>query len=165
MTEGMGNTGPLADLDVSAMELDPYPPNDLSSPRTQHSMKKQSDVPPASVLGQFSFAPATQTTVVTTTTTTTTKFPPILMPPPRRIRHLDSKQYPLANTPTPLALRNLTFQVDGKKTNFTEADDATLALAQVCTSLSCRAKYRVARLICVSSFTKRQDDSNRQMDL
>jgi F-box and WD-40 domain protein CDC4 len=82
------------------------------------------------LVGQFSFAPATQTTVVTTTTTTTTKFPPILMQQPRWLHDVDLKQYPLAGSPTPASLRKIQFQIGGKQTIFQEADDATLALEQ-----------------------------------
>ena len=123
---------PLQNIDAGAMDIGPHtsthPP--LSNSQ-QESTKHEEEISTGPILGQLSFAPATQTTVVTTTTTTTTKFPPILMPPPRRTRHLDSKQFPLANTPTPPSLRNITFEVDGKKTRFSEADDATLALEQV----------------------------------
>ncbi|KAL2428373.1 Cell division control protein 4 [Exophiala dermatitidis] len=89
------------------------------------------DVEPNSVLGQFSFAPATQTTVVTTTTTTTTKFPPLLMRPPRRMQELDPKQYPLAAAPTPAHLRQIHFEIGGKQTIFREAEDTTVALEQL----------------------------------
>ena len=83
------------------------------------------------LLGQFSFAPATQTTVVTTTTTTTTKFPPFLMRPPRRMQDLDVKQYPLAASPTPASLKKIHFEIGGKQTVFREAEDTTLALEQL----------------------------------
>jgi F-box and WD-40 domain protein CDC4 len=85
----------------------------------------------SSTLAQFSFAPATQTTVVTTTTTTTTKFPPIIMRAPRRIRDIDPKRFPLAATPTPPSLRKLCFNVAGKPSVFTEAEDANSALERV----------------------------------
>ncbi|ETI20318.1 hypothetical protein G647_08352 [Cladophialophora carrionii CBS 160.54] len=82
------------------------------------------------LLGQFSFAPATQTTVVTTTTTTTTKFPPLRMRQPRRMQDLDLKQYPLAATPTPPSLKKIHFEIGGKQSIFHEAEDTTLALEQ-----------------------------------
>lgn len=85
---------------------------------------------PATV-GQFSFSPAIQTTVVTTTTRTTTTFPPLLMRPPKQGSQLDPKSYPLAATPTPSSLRNISFQIDGKSTTFREAADATVALEQL----------------------------------
>lgn len=85
----------------------------------------------SSTLGQFSFAPATQTTVVTTTTTTTTKFPPFVMRAARSMQDLDPKVYPLAKTSTPAALRTIQFDLAGKPTLFREAADATVAFEQV----------------------------------
>lgn len=81
-----------------------------------------------STVGQFSFAPATQTTVVTTTTTTTTRFPPFVVRAPRRMQDLDPKLYPLASTPTPPSLRKICFDFGGKQTIFKEAEDATVAI-------------------------------------
>jgi hypothetical protein len=75
-------------------------------------------------LGQFYFAPATQTTVVTTTTTTTTSFPPLVMKQPNRLRGLDPKQYPLAGSPTPQSLRKICFEMGGRRAVFNEAADA-----------------------------------------
>ena len=89
------------------------------------------DVDRNALLGQLSFAPTTQTTVVTTTTTTTTKFPPFLMRPPRQMRELDLKQYPLAGSPTPASLREIHFEIGGRQTIFSEAEDTSLALEQV----------------------------------
>lgn len=82
-------------------------------------------------LGQFSFGPATQTTVVTTTTTTTTKFPPLVMPNPQHATDLDPKHYPLAASPTPAALRNFGFSLDGKSVVFREASDTVAELEQI----------------------------------
>lgn len=82
-------------------------------------------------LGQFSYAPATQTTVVTTTTTTTTKFPPLMVKAPRHLHELDLKQYPLASTPTPQSIKKLRFDVDGRPTMFQEADDTLETLEKV----------------------------------
>ncbi|KAL8653203.1 MAG: hypothetical protein Q9210_002245 [Variospora velana] len=79
---------------------------------------------PNDVLGQFSFAPATQTTVVTTTTTTTTNFPPLVIKEPRNVRDLDPVQYPLANLRTPESLKSLHFIVGDQNAVFREADDA-----------------------------------------
>lgn len=92
---------------------------------------RRGSVDPSASVGQFSFAPATQTTVVTTTTTTTTKFPPFVMRPPRRTHELDPKHYPLAATPTPASLRNFRFLVDGKATVFREYEDTSIALEEV----------------------------------
>ena len=92
---------------------------------------ESSQMDSSSTLGQFSFAPAIQTTVVTTTTRTTTKFPPFVMRAPRSIHDLDPKLYPLATTSTPASLRTIRFELDGKPTVFREAEDATFALEQV----------------------------------
>ncbi|KAI9770438.1 MAG: SCF ubiquitin ligase complex subunit cdc4 [Geoglossum simile] len=85
---------------------------------------------PFATLGQFSYAPATQTTVVTTTTTTTTSFPPLLLKPPRNLNELDPKQYPLASTPTPSSIRRFCFNLEGTPTHFREADDASKSLQE-----------------------------------
>ncbi|OAL36723.1 hypothetical protein AYO20_04055 [Fonsecaea nubica] len=98
-----------------------------SKDNAAHARTVESDT----LLGQFSFAPATQTTVVTTTTTTTTKFPPFIMRPLRRTKDLDLKQYPLAASPTPASLKKIHFEIGGKHTIFREAEDTTLALEQL----------------------------------
>ncbi|OQV03310.1 WD domain-containing protein [Cladophialophora immunda] len=97
-----------------------------SKDNSGHARTMDSD----SLLGQFSFAPATQTTVVTTTTTTTTNFPPFIIRPVRRTKDLDLKQYPLAASPTPAGLKKIHFEIGGKHTIFREAEDTTLALEQ-----------------------------------
>lgn len=83
------------------------------------------------MLGQFSFAPATQTTVVTTTTTTTTSFPPLLMKGPHHLRELDPKLYPLASSPTPLSIKRLCFDIGGRPAFFHEADNALETFQEV----------------------------------
>jgi len=82
-------------------------------------------------LGQLSYAPATQTTVVTTTTTTTTSFPPLLLKAPRHLYDRDPKQYPLAAASTPDAIKNFSFDIDGKPICFQETDDLDGSLLQV----------------------------------
>lgn len=86
-------------------------------------------------MGQFSFAPATQTTVVTTTTTTTTSFPPLVIKPPRAANDLDPKLYPLASSPTPASLRNIKFDLGGKSVVFNEPEDTAGAVHEVCHSV------------------------------
>ena len=109
-----------------------FPPTRPTSRGKQlYTVQEYPHVDSSSTLGQFSFAPATQTTVVTTTTTTTTKFPPFVMRNSRRIQELDPKLYPLAATPTPASLRNICFNLGGKPTLFTEAEDAHLTLKEV----------------------------------
>lgn len=86
---------------------------------------------PYTTVGQFSYAPTTQTTVVTTTTTTTTTFPPLVMKPPRQLNELDPKEYPLASVPTPSILKRFCFDVNGKPTYFREEDNAEDSIRQV----------------------------------
>lgn len=88
-------------------------------------------VGPSPSIGQFSFAPATRTTVVTTTTTTTTNFPPLTLNPPRSSRKPNPKLYPLAACPTPSALRNFQFELDGQSVIFNEPEDTDAALKDV----------------------------------
>ena len=102
--------------------------------KQKESLQPLEGIRPDDVLGQFSYAPATQTTVVTTTTTTTTNFPPILMKAPQHLFDLDPKLYPLASSPTPTSIKKLRFDVDGTPTLFQEADNTLETLEKVCTS-------------------------------
>lgn len=122
-------------------ELEPVLPtqSDATSPTMSKSQTTQKGalqplegIRPDDVLGQFSYAPATQTTVVTTTTTTTTNFPPIMMKAPQHLYDLDPKLYPLASSPTPTSIKRLCFDVDGTPTLFQEADDTLETLEKVC---------------------------------
>ena len=97
------------------------------------------------VLGQFSYAPATQTTVVTTTTTTTTSFPPLVVKAPNHLHDLDRMSYPLAALPTPAVLRRLKFDVGGRSTIFQETTDAADALQKVCSLIRSQATTSVSR--------------------
>ena len=99
------------------------------------------DVEPGAALGQFAFAPATQTTTVTTTTVTTTKFPPFLMRPPKRKRELDHKAYPLAAAATPAELKEISFWVDGLMATFKEAEDPDLTIQEVSKSFRSNLLY------------------------
>ena len=103
----------------------------------KEALQPLEDIRSEDVLGQFSYAPATQTTVVTTTTTTTTNFPPIMMKAPQHLYDLDPKLYPLASSPTPTAIRKLCFDVDGTPTLFQEADDTLETLEKVCEPIRC----------------------------
>lgn len=87
--------------------------------------------PSNTAIGQFTFAPTTRTTVVTTTTTTTTSFPPLTINPPRAVKDLDTRQYPLASSPTPAALRNLKFKIGDKSIIFNEPEDTANTAAEV----------------------------------
>ncbi|CAJ0764567.1 11491_t:CDS:10 [Entrophospora sp. SA101] len=71
----------------------------------------------------ISLAPTTTTTVVTTTTTTTTSFPPLLLNPPPLPKHLDPKEYPLADTPTPPVLKRFCFDLNGQPAYIREHED------------------------------------------
>lgn len=93
--------------------------------------KAEGYLPSNSTIGQFSFAPTTQTTVVTTTTTTTTNFPPFVMPAPQGPQMLDPKLYPLASTPTPESIRDIRFTIGGKSIIFNEPEDTFSALDEV----------------------------------
>lgn len=109
-------------------------PNSSKSTRRREVEKHRevtTTVGPTPSMGQFSFAPATRTTVVTTTTTTTTNFPPLIFNPPRSARELNPKLYPLASYPTPSALRNFKFELDGQSVVFNEPEDTDAALHEV----------------------------------
>ncbi|OJD13698.1 hypothetical protein AJ78_05878 [Emergomyces pasteurianus Ep9510] len=82
-------------------------------------------LPSNSSVGQFSFAPATQTTVITTTTTTTTNFPPLVMKGPGSSNLLDPKVYPLAATPTPDSIRDIHFDLGGASIIFNESKNSS----------------------------------------
>ncbi|KAJ3067407.1 hypothetical protein HK102_007419, partial [Quaeritorhiza haematococci] len=60
--------------------------------------------------------------VVTTTTTTLHEFPPLRLAPPPLPKPLDPNVYPLANTPTPPALKKFCFDLDGVPTQFKELE-------------------------------------------
>ncbi|KIX96603.1 uncharacterized protein Z520_07869 [Fonsecaea multimorphosa CBS 102226] len=126
MDEDMVDTGPRG-RHRSVLRGTELGQRQRSKDNLGHARMMESD----SLLGQFSFAPATQTTVVTTTTTTTTKFPPFIIRPLRRTKDLDLKQYPLAASPTPAGLKKIHFEIGGKHTIFREAEDTTLALEQL----------------------------------
>ena len=99
--------------------------------QTQQVVRQGQPLAPYSTVGQFSYAPTTQTTVVTTTTTTTTHFPVLRMGPPRNLNELDPKQYPLATLPTPQSLKRFCFDIEGRPTYFREADDPEQAVKDV----------------------------------
>jgi hypothetical protein len=87
--------------------------------------------PAGMVLGEFSFAPTTETTVYTTKVVKTINFPPLVMKGPKHLHDLDPKMYPLAASPTPSALKKFCFDVDGKPTVFREAQNPEAALQEV----------------------------------
>ncbi|KAF2178332.1 WD repeat-containing protein pop1 [Zopfia rhizophila CBS 207.26] len=85
---------------------------------------------PYATLGQLSYAPATHTTVVTTTTTTTTSFPPMFINAPRNLKDRNTKEYPLAHSPAPEAIRRFRFDFGGTQTCFEEANDVEESLQE-----------------------------------
>ena len=115
------------------------PPSNMSNdPFRAREVLKEMPAPPddakrsqSMVLGQLSYAPATQTTVVTTTTTTTTSFPPLIMKAPKHLNDLDPKLYPLAGSPTPASMRRFQFNAGGRTVLFEEAKDSTKILREV----------------------------------
>ncbi|KAG0198887.1 SCF ubiquitin ligase complex subunit cdc4 [Mortierella sp. GBA30] len=79
----------------------------------------------------FSLAPTTTTTVVTTTTTTSTEYPPLYFKPPPIPAHLDPKIFPLADTPTPPALKKFCFDLNGQPTFFRENQENEQTMGQL----------------------------------
>lgn len=61
---------------------------------------------------QFEIAQCVETKTVTTTTTTKRSFPPLFVRQPRPLETLDTKEYPLAQGPTPLDLRKFTLDLN-----------------------------------------------------
>lgn len=116
------STGPLPPSPVPGKEYSAEVGISLSSIQQVHDGSKDD------IFGQFTFAPATQTTVVTTTTTTTTSFPPLMIKAPHHLHELDSKLYPLASSPTPKSIKRFCFDLGGKPTYFNEAENASQAL-------------------------------------
>lgn len=95
---------------------------------TLSSVQQVHDGSKDDIFGQFTFAPATQTTVVTTTTTTTTSFPPLMIKAPHHLHELDPKLYPLASSPTPKSIKRFCFDIGGQPTYFNEAENTSHAL-------------------------------------
>lgn len=95
-----------------------------------HREANASSLDQYAVLGQFSYAPATQTTVVTTTTTTTTSFPPLILKAPRYLHERDPKQYPLAASPTPAQIKRFSLKFNDVPAFYREADDANNGLLE-----------------------------------
>ncbi|KAG0367239.1 hypothetical protein BGZ54_004196, partial [Gamsiella multidivaricata] len=96
-----------------------------SSSSTAPSHRRQS------ISTTFSLAPMTTTTVVTTTTTTSTEYPPLYFKPPPIPAHLDPKIFPLADTPTPPALKKFCFDLNGQPTFFRENQENEQTMGQL----------------------------------
>ncbi|KAF8951502.1 SCF ubiquitin ligase complex subunit cdc4, partial [Entomortierella lignicola] len=97
----------------------------ISSSSTTPSQRRQ----PTSTT--FSLAPMTTTTIVTTTTTTSTEYPPLYFKPPPIPAHLDPKIFPLADTPTPPALKKFCFDLNGQPTFFRENQEGEQTMGQL----------------------------------
>lgn len=54
-----------------------------------------------------------------------------MIKPPRAVKDLDTRQYPLASSPTPAALRNLKFKIGDRSVVFNEPEDSTNAVHEV----------------------------------
>lgn len=119
-------TAPKATFASSSLGTCHDPSSVIEASNQQASLPSSHDM-----LGQFSFAPATQTTIVTTTTTTTTSFPPLLIKGAHHLRDLDPKLYPLAASPTPLSIKRLCFDIGGRPAFFHEADNALETFQEV----------------------------------
>ncbi|MCJ1443683.1 MAG: SCF ubiquitin ligase complex subunit cdc4 [Stictis urceolatum] len=115
------------ELLVDAIMNDPFEQNTVASRPEQMEKEQGLDT----ILGEFSFAPTTETTVYTTKVVKTINFPPLIMKGPKHLHDLDPKLYPLAASPTPSALKNFCFDVGGKPTMFREAEYPDLTLQEV----------------------------------
>ena len=131
-------SAPISTSQLFSTSLDSHTSKTMMAMPTQEGNPIQEEdeeappaLPPNSTVAQLSYAPATQTTVVTTTTTTTTSFPPLVMRAPRHLHELDPKLYPLASSPTPQRLRDVSFIYNGMSTRFHESDDASRTWQQV----------------------------------
>lgn len=61
---------------------------------------------------KFEVAECIETKTITTTTTTKRSYPPLFVREPRSLATLDSKEYPLAQKPTPPELAKFSFDLD-----------------------------------------------------
>ncbi|EEP80561.1 cell division control protein 4 [Uncinocarpus reesii 1704] len=136
-------------------ERSEYQVNSSSFDRASCNETSEDDSRSEPTVGQFSFAPATQTTIVTTTTTTTTSFPPLVMKAPRPLDGLDPKHYPLASSETPLSLRDIKFNLNGQSIVFHESDHAASTLTEQQEALS--ASDGVIRSVAIANPLPRSD--------
>ncbi|KAG0022472.1 SCF ubiquitin ligase complex subunit cdc4 [Entomortierella chlamydospora] len=109
-------------------------PSDRQPSRSRTSSSSSSTTPShrrQPISTTFSLAPMTTTTVVTTTTTTSTEYPPLYFKPPPIPAHLDPKIFPLADTPTPPALKKFCFDLNGQPTFFRENQEGEHTMGQL----------------------------------
>ncbi|KAF2431640.1 WD40 repeat-like protein [Tothia fuscella] len=126
-TSTLAPPSPDADIqfdlpDDGIMADSPTSQPQLSHTNTKRPTSSTTSLGQFAALGQLSYAPATQTTVITTTTTTTTQFPPLILREPKNLSDRDPKKYPLAASPTPAALKDFCFDVDGMPAYFHEEE-------------------------------------------
>ncbi|KAI0133879.1 hypothetical protein BJ170DRAFT_716036 [Xylariales sp. AK1849] len=96
------------------------PPNSLSQPRSRPRSSQttvsvnwdEADPLSSHPRMKFEVAECIETKTITTTTTTKRSYPPLFVREPKPLLSLDSKEYPLAQKPTPPELANFTFDVD-----------------------------------------------------
>lgn len=86
---------------------------------------------------QYEIAECVETRTVTTTTTTKRSFPPLFIRQPRPLEALDTKEYPLAQGPTPPDLRKFTLDLNEND------DEFAWSFAEPCCSPS--SEYQVSR--------------------
>jgi F-box and WD-40 domain protein CDC4 len=58
------------------------------------------------------------------------------------VRDLDARQYPLAATPTPAALKNLKFKIGDKSIIFNEPDDSASVATEVSVYITAVALFK-----------------------
>ncbi|CAO3563033.1 unnamed protein product [Mortierella alpina] len=114
-----------------SQEHDPQPSNASSARRSSSASASASKHHRQPISTTFSLAPMTTTTVVTTTTTTSTEYPPLYFKPPPIPAHLDPKIFPLADTPTPPALKKFCFNLNGQPTFFRENQENERTMGQL----------------------------------
>ncbi|KAJ5777707.1 hypothetical protein N7520_000953 [Penicillium odoratum] len=162
---GNSTSGSNASFPVPNSYVNSHPESRLVPARRRDMDDQEGDDfghSPSNALGQFSFAPTTRTTVVTTTTTTTTSFPPLAIKPPKAVRDLDVRQYPLAATPTPAALKNLKFKIGDKSIVFNEPEDS-VAVATEVKEKNDALKAANGLIRSVNSFTSEDDAASRRL--
>lgn len=90
---------------------------EIRRPRTNQRLtvsfddSEEADVSGSAARLQYEIAQCVETRTITTTTTTKRSFPPLLIRRPRPLESLDTKEYPLAQGPTPLNLRKFTLDL------------------------------------------------------
>ncbi len=92
---------------------------------------------------KFEVAECIETKTITTTTTTKRSYPPFLLRDTKPLSSLDSKEYPLAQKPTPPELANFTFNLEHRDVASWPGNDSFEQLTEVCSPLSQLSQYRI----------------------